>query len=87
MVQSSSSSPPPSLLKFFITNFFLASCHFIAHMSTYSPQDHVLRYPYSSLLPSDERSILHPYKITCEVIVSYVSILAYLNSRPEYEGF
>jgi hypothetical protein len=57
------------IMKLFIMQYSLFSCHIISLRSKYLPQHSVLKHPHSMFLPNVRHKAWQPYRTTGKVIV------------------
>jgi hypothetical protein len=70
-------------MKLLIMQFYSPSHHFISLRSKYSPQHPVLKHPQSGFSLNVGDQVSHPYTTTGKMIVLYILILMFLDSRRE----
>jgi hypothetical protein len=65
-------------------HFSPLSCQFIPLRTEYSPEHPVLKHPQFMFLPLNIRDqVSHPYRTTGKIILSYILIFMFLDSRRE----
>jgi hypothetical protein len=67
-------------------HFSQTSRHFISLRAKYSPQHPVLKHPHSVFLNVRDQ-VSHPCRITGKIIVLYILIVMFLDSRREDKSY
>jgi hypothetical protein len=68
-------------IKFLIMKFSPLPCHLVPLRPKYSPQHLIIKHSQSTFLPQCERPSFTPTKATGKIIVLYIFICIFLNSK------